>query len=459
MNKDLRPILYVDDEVENLETFMRIFRNDYDVMVAPSGEQALKKIENQQVPVIIADQRMPGISGLNFLEKASKQITNLVGIILTAYTDVNVLVDAVNSGCVYKYITKPWKENEIRFTLKRAFERYDLICENQRLMEELKLTNEYLKDEIKGEYNFEEIIGKSALLKDALRKVEKVAKTDSTVLVHGESGTGKELIARAIHFNSKRKDKVFVKVNCGALAENLLESELFGHEKGAFTGAVNQRMGRFELANKGTIFLDEIGDVSKKMQVNLLRVLQEKQFERVGGAKTFTTDVRIIAATNKNLSELIEKGEFREDLYYRLNIFPIDVPPLREKADDISLLVDHFLQKYKKLSKVTKIDKHALSKLQTYDWPGNVRELENIIERAMILADEDTITESDIMLPEYISKSSESADFKVKISDVSKELIQDALRRASGSKTKAAQNLGMKRTTFYYHLKRLGIEK
>src|SRR5215207_4775671 len=338
------PILVVDDEQDNLDAFRFNFRKTFDILTATSGPEAL-------------------------------------GIL--AEKDVAVLVEAINLGQVYRYITKPWDAKEVRGVLQYAIERFHLQRENKKLIAQLAEYTGYLNQQLHGEFDFGNIIGDSGPLKDVLSKVEQVAPTASTVLLRGETGTGKELVAHAIHINSPREEKPFVRVNCAALAPGILESELFGHEKGSFTGAVGRRPGRFELADGGTLFLDEVGDLPMEVQIKLLRTLQEREIERVGGNETIKVDVRVVSATNRNLEKMIEEGEFREDLYYRLNVFPINLPPLRERLDDLPPLVMHFIAKFARQMGVaaSPTSPEALAKLREYNWPGNVRELENIIER------------------------------------------------------------------------------
>src|SRR5439155_5476257 len=318
--------------------------------------------------------------------------------ILTAFTDVDVLIESINLGHVYRYITKPWDAKEVKGILTQAIERYHLRRENRRLTEQLEQYAGYLSQEMHGEFDFGQIIGDAPPLKEVLSRVEQVAPTGSTVLLRGETGTGKELVAHAIHINSPREAKPFVRVNCAALAPGILESELFGHEKGAFTGAMVRRAGRFELADGGTLFLDEVGDLPMEVQVKLLRVLQEREFERVGGSETLKVDVRVVSATHRDLEALIAAGKFREDLYYRLNVFPITLPPLRDRQDDVPKLVEHFVGKFNRVTgkAVRGFDAGALAALQQYSWPGNVRELENVVERAIIVCRGNEVTASDL---------------------------------------------------------------
>src|SRR5450755_1901054 len=340
------PVLVVDDESDNLDAFRFNFGRTFQLLLAGSGEEALALARQHDVAAIVTDQRMPKMTGLDLLKAAREIRPDAVGIIVTAFTDVDVLIEAINLGRIYRYVTKPWDSKELRGILTHAIERYALLRENRRLQEQLSQYVGMLSTEAHGAFNFGAIVGDSPALRDVLARVEQVAQTASTVLLRGETGTGKEMVARAILINSARDGKPFVKVNCAALAPGVLESELFGHEKGAFTGAVARRLGRFELADGGTLFLDEVGDLPLDVQVKLLRVLQEREFERVGGSETIKVDVRVVSATHRDLERQIADGTFREDLYYRLNVFPIQLPPLRDRQSDIPLLAEHFLQKY-----------------------------------------------------------------------------------------------------------------
>src|SRR6476620_11218990 len=382
------PILVVDDEPDNLDAFRFNFKRVLQIHTAGSGDEALALLKDNDVSVIVTDQRMPRMTGLEFLKAARSVRPDAVGIILTAFTDVDVLIESINLGHVYRYITKPWDAKEVKGVLTQAIERHHLRRENRRLTEQLEQYAGYLSQEMHGEFDFGQIIGDAPALKEVLTKVEQVAPTHSTVLLRGETGTGKELVAHAIHINSPRESKPFVRVNCAALAPGVLESELFGHEKGSFTGAIERRRGRFELADGGTLFLDECGDLPMEVQIKLLRTLQERELERVGGNETIKVDVRVVSATNRNLEKMIEDGEFREDLYYRLNVFPINLPPLRDRLEDLPVLVNHFITKFARQMGVpaAPATADALAKVREYNWPGNVRELENIVERAMILA-------------------------------------------------------------------------
>jgi Nif-specific regulatory protein len=404
-------ILVVDDEPDNLDAFRFNFKRAFRILTAESGSEGLRilaegqktegregKDRQPQVAVIVTDQRMPRMTGLEFLKEARALCPDAVPIILTAYTDVEVLIEAINLGQVYRYITKPWDAKEVRGVLTQAMERFHLRRENARLQEQLRQYAGYLSQELHSAFDFGQLVGESPALREVLGRVEQVARTQSTVLLRGETGTGKELVAHAIHINSTREDRPFVRVNCAALASSVLESELFGHERGAFTGAMSRRAGRFELADGGTLFLDEVGDLPMEVQIKLLRVIQEQEFERVGGTETVRVDVRLVSATNRDLEALVTEGKFRQDLYYRLNVFPIFLPPLRDRLDDVPRLCEHFLHKWSRRNRLQArgIEAQAVDMLQRYSWPGNVRELENLVERALILARGPEITAADL---------------------------------------------------------------
>ncbi len=393
-------ILIVDDEKNYLILLEALLCDEgYEVIITSSPQEALKIVETREIDLIITDMKMPGISGMELMDKVHRRYPEIPVIMMTAYATVEKAVEAMKKGA-FDYITKPFRNEELKLTIKKAINM-------RKLMEENRLLSEKLKER----YQFGAIIGKSKSMRRIYDIIQKVAPTKATVLVTGESGTGKELIAKAIHQNSPRKDQPFISINCGALPETLLESELFGHEKGAFSGAVSLRKGRFELADGGTLFLDEISETSPSLQVKLLRVLQEMEFERVGGGKTLKVDVRVIAASNTNLKQEAEAGRFRMDLYYRLNVVHIHVPPLRERPDDIPLLINHFLDRMKKETgrKDLKLNNEALRRCLLYHWPGNVRELENTIERSVIMARGNEIGPEDLP-PEIWSVEEEPKD-------------------------------------------------
>jgi Nif-specific regulatory protein len=474
------PILVVDDEPDNLDAFRFNFRRVFQIHTAGSGDEALQLLKEHDVAVIVTDQRMPRMTGLEFLKAARAVRPDAVGIILTAFTDVDVLIESINLGHVYRYITKPWDAKEVKGVLTQALERYHLRRDNTKLREQLEQYAGYLNQEMHGEFDFGQIIGDAPALREVLTKVEQVAPTHSTVLLRGETGTGKELVAHAIHINSPREGKPFVRVNCAALAAGVLESELFGHEKGAFTGAVARRPGRFELADGGTLFLDECGDIPMDVQVKLLRVLQEREFERVGGQETIRVDVRVVSATHRDLETLIAEGKFREDLYYRLNVFPIHLPPLRDRLEDLPRLVEHFVAKFNRVTgkTVRGFDPSALAALSQYRWTGNVRELENVVERAIIVARSPEVTASDLdfgrrsapgtPLPTPASGTQLSSlmpgaagvaqPLTARLHEQEKAEIIAAIDRNQGNIAGAARALGINRSTLYYRLRKHGLE-
>jgi DNA-binding NtrC family response regulator len=482
------PVLVVDDEQDNLDAFRFNFGRNFQLLYANSGEQALELARQHDVAAVVTDQRMPRMTGLDLLRAVRDVRPDAIGIIVTAFTDVDVLIEAINLGRIYRYVTKPWDSKEMRGILIQAIERFQLGRENVRLSEQLAEYAGMLASEAHGAFDFGAIVGESPALRDVLARVEQVAQTTATVLLRGETGTGKEMVARAIHINSARESRPFIRVNCAALATGVLESELFGHEKGAFTGAVARRPGRFELAEGGTLFLDEIGDVPLDVQVKLLRVLQEREFERVGGTETVKVDVRVVSATHRNLEKQIAAGTFREDLYYRLNVFPIVLPPLRERAGDIALLGEHFVGKYARSfgKAIRGLDAGARAALVGYAWPGNVRELENVIERALILARGPEVTVADL---EFTRRAAPLADttgprgaggpagggglaapsspvggvdggrpLQERLSEQERTEIVSAIDQSRGNIAHAARRLGINRSTLYYRLRKHGLE-
>ncbi len=464
MTLDLKeyPVLVVDDEEDNLVAFDLNFADDFTLRTASSGAQALEILAKEPVAVLVVDQRMPGMTGTELLARAAEVAPDAIGILLTAYRDIDVIIAALHSGRVYRYLQKPWDPREVEVVLRQAIERYALQAENRRLHRRLEELTAYLGEEVDSRYNFGEMVGQSPRLKEVIETLRKVAPTRSTVLITGESGTGKELAARAIHHLSSRKDGPFVRVNLAALTPTLIESELFGHEKGAFTGALAQKLGRFELAHEGTLFLDEIGDLPLETQIKLLRVIQEREFERVGGSRTVQVDVRIVAATNQKLEELVAAGRFREDLYYRIRVFPIHVPPLRERREDIPLLANHFLEKFGPVVGrfLDGIEPEALARLTAYRWPGNVRELENAIERALILAEGDRLAARDFSFLETEGQAPAlppNASLDDVLGSMERQQLTDALARHDGSVSAVARELGINRTTLYYRLKKYGL--
>ncbi len=429
---------------------------------ASNGHKGLQALLKNAFDLVVTDYKMDGIDGIEVLRQVKAKYPSTEVMIITAYGTIDLAVQAMQLGAV-DFISKPFSHEEFKLKIERILERMQERKELARISEE----NIYLRDELEEQFNYGEIIGKSKAMQDVYRTIEKVAATDSSVLIYGESGTGKELVARAIHKLSPRKEKPFIRVNCGALVETLLESELFGHEKGAFTGALKQKKGRFELAHQGSIFLDEIGDISTNMQLKLLRVLQEKEFERVGSEETILVDVRILTATNKNLSELVQQGKFREDLFYRLHIIPIYLPPLWERKEDIPLLARHFIKKLTaEMNKPAKgITEAAIEKLLNYHWPGNIRELENAIERAIVLSDKAVIDAADLPILQSTGSDRLPNDildrFRLNLNDtlaaIEKQLIEKAMNETQGNKNQAAKLLGIGTSLLYYKLEKYKI--
>ncbi len=455
-------VLVIDDSPEILTLFSEYLSGEgYEVDTSADGSKGIVKIENKFYDLILTDLRMPGVDGMAVLKYVRENSPDSICIILTGYGTVKNAVEAIKAGA-FDYLTKPVKMDEILVTLQRALDFRDLKREN---------TN--LRNQLKKKYRFENIVGSSEQIQKVFEIIEKVADTDSTILILGESGTGKELIAKAIHYNSYRREGPFVPVNCAAIPSELLESELFGHEKGAFTNAIRTRLGRFELANGGTMFLDEIGDMSPVLQSKLLRVLQERQFERIGGIKSIKTDIRVIAATHQDLKTAVQQKSFREDLYYRLNVIPIKIPPLRERKSDIPVLAQHFLAHFNrsKKKKIKSFSDETMEKFTEYAWPGNVRELENTIERVVILSDNDREIITPLDLPEkfhtlpqvdhapasQIPEQGLSLDEAV--SEFERNLILQALTRTGWVKNKAAQLLNLNRTTLIEKIKRQNLQR
>jgi two-component system NtrC family response regulator len=456
-------ILVVDDEPNYLIVLSELLRDEgFEVYTAPGGNEGLEVVREVDLDLVITDMQMPEMDGLQLLQQIKKANPELPVIIITAYAEVEKAVTAMQAGA-FSYLAKPFSNDELVVNINKAAQHYSLLRENTRL-----------RSEIRGKNNFGGMVGKNSKMLQVYELIEKVAPTPASVLISGESGTGKELVAKAIHINSPRESKPFITVNCAALSDNLLESELFGHEKGAFTGAVGMRKGRFELADSGTIFLDEVGEIPLALQSKLLRVLQEKSFERVGGAKTLSVDVRIISASNKDLREEVTLGNFREDLFYRLNVIHVSLPPLRERMDDMPLLVDFFIRKFAdRLGKEDlRISPDAMRLLLTLPWEGNVRELENTIERAAILCDGNEIAADDVQ-PESIgighTKWSEGVDFSqyipidVGLNDVlysvEENMLNRALEETGYVQARAADKLGITKSLLQYKMKKYGIKK
>jgi len=442
-------ILVVDDHRETVESLLKILQKEgYNVLVSESGEEALDIIRKQPVHAIVTDLKMSGMSGIDLLRACKAIAPEIEVVLISGFGTIETAVEAIKEGA-YDFITKPFKKIMLTKTIQKALEKQSLAVENR-----------YLKEQLKDLKKGKRVIGISATMRRVMDVVYQVAPSSATVLIQGESGTGKEVIANAIHYYSSRADKPFVKVSCAALPETLLEAELFGHERGAFTGAIARREGRFEIANGGTLFLDEIGEMSMATQVKLLRVLQEGEFERLGSSKTIKVDVRLIAATNVDLLSAIKERKFREDLYYRLNVITITLPPLRDRREDIPLLAEHFLSIYReKNNKAIKgISKEALDILSNYPWPGNVRELENTMERAVVLARGDLITIEE--LPETIKGGSQDKDYLIiplgtPLEEIELKVIQETLRQVKGDKNLAAKLLGIASRTIYRKLDEL----
>jgi nitrogen regulation protein NR(I) len=470
-------ILVIDDD-PTVRDVLEMFFTDkgFAVSAVDEGEKGIELLTQEKFDVYFVDLVMPGIGGLDVLKRVSELNITTPSIVITGFAEVKTAVEAMRLGA-FDYITKPFILDELLITVSRALN-----------LTKLRQENVMLKKQLKQKYNFHGLIGVSLPMQKVYSMIEKIADTESTVLITGESGTGKEVVAKTIHFNSSRSQNPFVPLNCAAIPKDLLESELFGHEKGAFTGAVNTRIGRFELANGGTLFLDEIGELHPSLQVKLLRVLQEREFERVGGTKTVKVDVRILAATNMDLEKATHEGNFREDLFYRLNVIPVHLPPLRKRKEDIPILVDHFMHIFckKKKKDIIKVPPMTMEYFLTYRWPGNVRELENLIERIVILNDTGTVMIDE--LPErfhtekcekfhpvdsqHPTQAQESVplrssgmvlpatglDLNDVLNELEKGLILQALERSAGVKKKAAELLGLNRTTLLEKLKKKGIE-
>jgi DNA-binding NtrC family response regulator len=447
-------ILVVDDEPLQRQIMKTILDAEgYETHTAGGGPEALALIAKLPPDVVLTDLKMEGMDGIELLESLPETLVPPAVIIITAHGTISSAVDALKRGA-FDYLTKPLDKDQILFTVRKACERVDILKENARLRQALF-----------ARFRMEGIVGRSPRMKEVVEVLKRVSSSPATVMIRGESGTGKELVARAIHYNSPRKSRPFTALNCAAIPENLFESELFGHEPGAFTGAASRREGLFEMSNGGTLFLDEIGDMPMTMQSKLLRVLQSREVRRVGGKETFKVDVRIISATNKDLEKEVEQGNFREDLYYRLNVVFLELPALRERSEDIPVLVEHFLHKYNAEfgKRVREIRPDALQALVEYRWPGNVRQLEALIERAILLNDGDVITLRDIgrllhsRKPEnrvLFDLPEEGLDFE----NLEKELILKAMKRTGGVATKAAKLLRMNYKAFLYRLEKFGVK-
>ena len=445
-----RNILYVDDDPESGEIVRRLLSGgDYDVSVSNSGKDALKKILNAKFDLVLTDLNMPGLSGLELLEKLKENDPDLLVIILTAYATIETSVQAIKLGAE-DYITKPITRDETLLVIDRAFEKKQLIDENLKLQAELF-----------QRYSIDNIIGTSSEIQKAFFMIDKASNNNVNVIIYGETGTGKELVARSIYSNSNRKNGPFIIVNCGAIPENLLESELFGYSKGAFTGAFNDKVGLFEAADKGTIFLDEIGDLSRLMQVKILRTLEEREVRRIGETTSREIDVRIIAATNRDLLQMVKAGDFRQDLFYRLHVFPIYMPSLRKRPGDIPLLIDHFfkLNANNDKSLGRKFSASAMKSLLSYEWPGNVRELKNLILRTTVLFEKKVISRKELStyFDTSLESDSDEKDSLESLDNVEKYHITQVLNHVYGNRSKASKILGIQRKTLYEKMRRYEI--
>ena len=454
----LRSVLIVDDEVGVRESLKMILKKDYEVFLAKDAEEAFSKIKAQSPDVILLDIILPGLDGLRVLERIKQNDPDIIVIMITATNTAKTAVEAMKLGA-YHYVTKPFDNEELRLIISRSLS-------EKALKQELI----FRREEMDKSFDFENIIHKSSVMKDIFKVVKQIADSKSTALIMGESGTGKELISRAIHYNSNRKNYPFVTINCAAIPETLIESELFGHEKGAFTNAIEKKLGRFEVAHQGTLFLDEIGELSLATQAKILRFLEEREFNRVGGSKTIKVDVRLITATNKDLNQLIKKGNFREDLYYRINVVPIVIPPLRDRKEDIPLLIDHFINKFnvENNKNVKGFNKEAIELMMQYEWPGNVRELENLVERVIALTSAEYIQLSELPLsfkniPKINGLKESVLDGKVSFiqaeEEFEREVILDALKRTNHIQSHAAEILGISRRILKYKMDKLGISQ
>jgi DNA-binding NtrC family response regulator len=460
--RNLSQILLIDDESHNREALTLLLTHaGYQVQSAASGEEALTILQETPFEIVITDLFLPGVSGIDILKRVKEDSPFTNVILITGNASAETAVEAMKEGA-FDYITKPLNFEKLKILVAKALEKSRLVAENL-----------YLRQQLRGKYKFDRIIGNSPAMQQVFSRMEKIVHTDSTILILGESGTGKELVAKAIHFNGPRREKPFIAINCGAIPAELLESELFGHVRGSFTGAVADKPGKFEAANGGTIFLDEIGTMPMHLQMKLLRVLQEHEVERVGTSKRIKLNVRVISATNANIEDEVKRGAFREDLYYRLNVIPILLPPLRERREDIALLARHFLLKScKEMNRpLMSISPAAMQALEAYDWPGNVREMENVIERSVALTDGEIIERSD--LPASIGGTDDETvpglpcprvtedgvDMVRIIEAIERRMIAEALELSDGVKARAADLLGINRTTLVEKIKRLTLEQ
>ncbi|MBI5699099.1 sigma-54-dependent Fis family transcriptional regulator [Candidatus Saganbacteria bacterium] len=447
MNKEKPSILVIDDEEDLRLTLRSILKKDYSPQLASSGKEGLKLLKGQPFALVLLDIRMPEMDGLTVLKKIKELDNSLPVVMVTASRDVKSAVEAMKAGAE-DFISKPFEVEELLAVIEKVAEKAELKKENQ-----------YLKEVLKDAEAYGDLIGQTPEIKKVMALISQTAPTDSTILITGESGTGKEIAAKAIHKLSKRKNGPFIALNCGAIPENLLESELFGHERGAFTGALDRRIGKFELSDGGTIFLDEIGTMSANMQSKLLRVLEDHKIERVGGGSPIEVDVRVLAATNIDFAKHIREGKFREDLYYRLNVIPIQMPSLKDRKDDIPLFVTYFIEKYNRElgKKVAGVSSEVLAYLKSYDFPGNVRELKNIIERAVALCQGDQLIMENLLTPTAAS-STGAKNLKQALEDYEANYIKAALNETNGVQSLAAKKLGLHRTTLGARMRALGLK-
>jgi two-component system response regulator HupR/HoxA len=473
-------ILIVDDEPDILDSLSLTFEDDFDVYAAASGREGLAVLEEHDVAVIIADQRMPEMTGAQFLGRAAELSPKSMRIMLTGYTDMEALVEAVNAGHIYQYVAKPWEPEELRQHVMRAVRAHDLAAELEARLQEITRLNAELEEarqrleqenvqlrHVAQERNrFEGLIGQSPAMEAVYDLTERVLKSDVSVLLTGQTGTGKEMLARVIHFSGHRKDGPFVAQNCGAIPQELLESELFGHRKGSFTGATEDRPGLFETADGGTVFLDEIGETTPQMQIRLLRVLQEGEIRRVGETRDRKVDVRVVAATNRDLRQEVSEGRFREDLFFRLNVFPIHLPRLSERHEDVPALASHFLKTYA-AGRKARFTAEALDLLCRYDWPGNVRELENEVQRALLIAGDNDRLGPDVLSEQVRGEESgasstiavsQAGDLRDAQARLEKAMIAQALKRHDGNRTHAARALGVSRWGLVQKIQKYGLD-
>lgn len=442
-------VLLVDDDMNAANGLRKIlFQDGYETSCAYTGNEALNLIESERFDIVITDMKLPDISGFSVIEKVKKKDVDIPVVMITAFSSLQTAIDAMKKGAD-DYLTKPVNIDELELILRKVWEKQLLVLQNREL-----------KQKLHDKYDFSGLIGSTPEMQYIFKTITEIAPTVATVLIYGETGTGKELVANAIHYNSDRRDKPLIALHCASLSEGVLESELFGHEKGAFTGAMSQRRGRFELADGGSLFLDEVGEMNTRVQIKLLRVLETGRFERVGGEKTLESDVRIIAATNKDLEREIREGRFREDLYYRLNVINVRLPPLRERREDIVMLMDSFLLKYaaKNKKEIRGFSPQSVKMLNSYDWPGNVRELENAVERAVVMSKNEIIEPESLPLNINLSlRKSRKDGFRIPsgmtMKEIEKKVILETLQTTNGSKSKAAKILGISTRKIEYKIK------